>query len=604
MEMKVLYQRFVGLFRMNNLVFYLFITLLLGITGCVSKIEKNPYLETNEIVPADLQEKEQTGRTLVVEDLYTLEDGTLALTDDTESVDVMINRNQDHPYDDHRKISLKFASLMEEHHVFLFEFNGPYIQYKFTGNNLKEGTYSFIIDDISGMKFSSDGEIDNLLSFIENSNDSYLIAASGQMKIGESGQLVAVNNQSPFGLSKASNTNFLLIAHQSGFETSVSQKILGEDGLALAGGKGRFDPGIFFPQGNIKKFDPNAGIIFPQQMPGRQFQQNVIPQQMPGRQFQQNVIPMQVPKTQGFMGQNPGHLIGGGPKQLQVGNKFNLGNPVMMGNRVGLPLQGIPPTKELLSMEFPGFTPGKQSSGGITGDVFFGSYNGKEVVGKKMDTNEFKILNSLQDTGYAIPIIKNAQSGNAVLMVKAQGDAASVLGGPQLNTQNFKAFAQDSTAGLAVMHKRGIVHQDIKPDNFLQMENGRFVMSDFGGAKTRGMSHNKGHSDPRYIDPSHPGIGSQTADVYSHGLGLGEIYLNLKGKPTKPPELKMLKSGDPIAINQFHTQSKQFQNNVRTQLAELARQGDPVAERLSKMTDLNRANRPTMEEVALFFKSL
>ena len=85
---------------------------------------------------------------------------------------------------------------------------------------------------------------------------------------------------------------------------------------------------------------------------------------------------------------------------------------------------------------------------------------------------------------------------------------------------------------------------------------------------------------------------------------MGEIYLKTKGIPVNPPDLKMAKSGNPFEIDAFLGQSRQFQDQVRWSLQLRASQGDGVASHLLSMISLNRAQRPTMDQSASFFRSM
>lgn len=61
-----------------------------------------------------------------------------------------------------------------------------------------------------------------------------------------------------------------------------------------------------------------------------------------------------------------------------------------------------------------------------------------------------------------------------------KGSVASRIG--KMSERDIWRFVEDVSSGLAFLHSQQppIVHQDIKPDNILMMEDGRYVISDFG----------------------------------------------------------------------------------------------------------------------------
>ncbi|HZL20045.1 MAG TPA: protein kinase [Polyangia bacterium] len=83
-------------------------------------------------------------------------------------------------------------------------------------------------------------------------------------------------------------------------------------------------------------------------------------------------------------------------------------------------------------------------------------------------------------------------------------------------------------AGLAALHKAGIVHRDFKPDNLLRMEDGRLVLSDFGlatdSANAPGVTVLIG--TPHYMAPEVLAGEPATvrSDVWALGVVLHEIF--------------------------------------------------------------------------------
>lgn len=131
---------------------------------------------------------------------------------------------------------------------------------------------------------------------------------------------------------------------------------------------------------------------------------------------------------------------------------------------------------------------------------------------------------------------------------------------PQLPCQTALAYAAQAAAGLSALHRAGIVHCDIKPDNlFLTMKRGTEVklkILDFGLAEVAGQSiENEAHAvrgTAQFMAPEQV-LGDRVdarTDVYSLGVVMfrmltGQLPFDLKlsttllrhqlSSPTPPP---------------------------------------------------------------------
>jgi serine/threonine protein kinase len=99
--------------------------------------------------------------------------------------------------------------------------------------------------------------------------------------------------------------------------------------------------------------------------------------------------------------------------------------------------------------------------------------------------------------------------------------------------------------GLAAIHEAGIVHRDVKPDNFLRMDDGRLVLSDFGlatnPADAPAISIMVG--TPHYMAPEvvMGEVATPRSDVWAAGVVVHEILCgvrpprSLPGRRTRTP---------------------------------------------------------------------
>ena len=114
------------------------------------------------------------------------------------------------------------------------------------------------------------------------------------------------------------------------------------------------------------------------------------------------------------------------------------------------------------------------------------------------------------------------------------GDLAARLGRPVPREQALPLLRQAAEA-LALLHRQGLVHRDVKPANFLLREDGRLVLADFGlmaeaGAIDANCVPGAIVGTPRYVAPEQleGASAAPAADVYGLGVLLHEM---LAGDP-------------------------------------------------------------------------
>ncbi|ELP89831.1 Ephrin type-A receptor 4A, putative [Entamoeba invadens IP1] len=103
----------------------------------------------------------------------------------------------------------------------------------------------------------------------------------------------------------------------------------------------------------------------------------------------------------------------------------------------------------------------------------------------------------------------------------------------------------DAAKGISYLHKNGILHRDIKPDNILVLSsdlNDKIIakLTDFGSARNvnmmmTNMTFTKGIGTPKYMAPEvlKQEKYTKSADIFSFGITMYEVVGWCKAYPTE-----------------------------------------------------------------------
>lgn len=115
----------------------------------------------------------------------------------------------------------------------------------------------------------------------------------------------------------------------------------------------------------------------------------------------------------------------------------------------------------------------------------------------------------------------------------SNGSVSSYIG--KLNEKQIWQFIKDVSAGLDYLHSQrpAIIHQDIKPDNILIDDNGRFLISDFGISNNIELSLRQSTKDAgisagtiAYMGPERfekRPVTTPASDIWSLGMSIYEL---------------------------------------------------------------------------------
>jgi serine/threonine protein kinase len=135
-------------------------------------------------------------------------------------------------------------------------------------------------------------------------------------------------------------------------------------------------------------------------------------------------------------------------------------------------------------------------------------------------------------------------TGYFVMDYEAGGSLRDILGdiGSPLSEPEIDAIVAPLCSGLAELHRSGLLHRDIKPDNILIRSDGSPVLIDFGAVvefsrTTKGPTTFIGtaaYAPPEQFDP-HGNIGPWT-DIYSMGAVMYEMIAGYHPTPARERE--------------------------------------------------------------------
>src|SRR5262249_30869264 len=90
---------------------------------------------------------------------------------------------------------------------------------------------------------------------------------------------------------------------------------------------------------------------------------------------------------------------------------------------------------------------------------------------------------------------------------------------PRLSIPRLVQVFAKIAAGLAHMHRRGVYHADLKPNNILLSRTGDVKIIDYGLAWVKGEAKGRVQGTPEYMAPeqARQGMVSEASDIYNFG---------------------------------------------------------------------------------------